>query len=99
MGMSEAEFYQTTPRFFLLKQEGWAESHLQQGWEIARYIAFFTISPHTKKGALKTVSDLGKFPWEVEQKEEWTPEQMSALKEQMKTDWENFINECKALEN
>lgn len=62
MGWSEEQFDLTTPAYFVAAYGGFIE---QRGdWERARYQAFYSLMPHTKKGRLKKMADLGRFPWE-----------------------------------
>lgn len=87
MGMSEQEFLDCSPRYFFARHRGFVRHHerqQQEAWERARYLAFYTLSPHAKKGRLKKLSDLGRFPWEKKPAPaettlpERTPEQRAA---------------------
>lgn len=60
-GMTEEEFWATTPKYFYYRQKAY-ERNMQERWEVARYTAWITISPHVKKGM--TMKRLGLFAWE-----------------------------------
>lgn len=65
--MREQDFWASTLRSLINRIEGYNKHYqLQQheAWEQSRMIAFFCVSPHTKKGKLRKFSDLIKFPWE-----------------------------------
>lgn len=62
-GMSESEFWDSTPRYMSAKIRA-LESAQRLAWEQSRYIAFHAIKPGDHKNRLKKLTDLGKFPWE-----------------------------------
>lgn len=63
-GMSEAEFWNCTPRYMAAKLKA-LELQQQLTWEQSRYIAFHAIKPGDHKNKLQKLTDLGRFPWEV----------------------------------
>lgn len=65
MGLTLREFLNTTPRYFVAARKGYARRE-QAEWERARYIAFYAVTPHVKKGSIRRMRDLGVFPWEKE---------------------------------
>lgn len=65
MGLSEEAFDNITPRYFMLRLRGMRNAQIQiyrNEWERTRWLAMFSIMPHTKKRIKPT--DLAKFPWE-----------------------------------
>ena len=65
MGMSVQEFYNTTPRQFQNKREGFQNRIQYQTelvWETTRWQAAVNIAPHTKKRL--GPKDLVVFPWD-----------------------------------
>ena len=101
MGMSEREFLCTTPRFFVAARKGFARRE-QGAWERARYIAFYAVAPHAKKGSFRKLTDLTKFPWEertVYQSEQAREQAEKLLKEKAAElfggEWNLKVNEEK----
>lgn len=97
MGMSEEQFSDCSPRFFFASHRGFIqhiEQQEQSAWERARYVAFYAVMPHAKKGRLRKLTDMGNFPWEgapanVPQFKEKTDDEMAdfiALAKQMHAD-------------
>lgn len=72
MGMSESEFYETSPRFFAARQRAWQRQQ-QEGWEQARYIGWLCIQPHIDTKRRIKITDLGRFPWEELKKPVFEP--------------------------
>lgn len=71
-GMSEAEFWGCTLRYLYNRLEGYRkarEMDVQAKYEVARYNAMLVLSPNVKKGKSLKVTDLGKFDWELTEKE------------------------------
>ena len=67
IGMSEREFYTTSPGYFAALWKGY-ERKIQHEYEVARYIGFHAIQPlkaSVKSWRINKYSDLGRFPWEV----------------------------------
>ncbi len=65
--MRENDFWASTLRSIVNRIDGYYKHYELQNhesWERARMIAFFAVTPHTKKGKIKSPSDLIKFPWE-----------------------------------
>jgi len=65
-GMSEREFWQSTPRFFFARYKAWIED--RNGWEQARFIAFHTMKTIDAKRQIRSVRDIAQFPWEEQEK-------------------------------
>lgn len=63
-GMTEREFWESTPRYLSAKIKA-LESSQRLSWEQSRYIAFHAIKVGDSKNRLKRLTDLGKFPWEM----------------------------------
>ena len=63
LGMSEEEFMLTTPAFFSARAKGY-EKQRQHQYELARWISFWAVVPHAKKGAVKNPQSLAQFTWE-----------------------------------
>lgn len=61
-GMSEREFWQSTPRFFFARYKAWLED--QNGWEQARFIAFHVMKTIDAKRQIRSVRDIAIFRWE-----------------------------------
>ncbi len=59
--MGEDEFWHCTPRYFAARQRGWSDARTERH-ELARTMAFFAVSPHVKKGSLKSPRDLWPLP-------------------------------------
>ena len=69
MLLSEAEFEEITPRYFMLRLKGLRDAQQQQyrnEWERTRWLAMFVLMPHSKK-RIKP-QDLARFPWESQKK-------------------------------
>ena len=64
LGMSEAEFELTTPRYMYHRQKGFEALQVEY-WQRTRMEAFYAFLPHTKKGALKRPTDLFQLPGDV----------------------------------
>ena len=67
IGMSEREFYATSPGYFAALWKGY-ERRIQHEYEVARYIGFHAIQPlkaSVKSWRINKYSDLGRFPWET----------------------------------
>ena len=72
VGMSEREVWTSTLRFFYNRLEGYRkekEIAAQVQYEVARYQAMQVLLPNLKKGKTLKVTDLGKFFWELSEKE------------------------------
>lgn len=83
MGWSQKDFYLSTPAFFFLAYDGFAEQQ-QLEWERARYISFHAIQPlkaHANKWKINRLTDIGLFPWEKEQakKIKLSPEELQKV--------------------
>lgn len=71
-GMGEAEFWQTSLRYLFNRLEGYRkakEIETQVTYEVARWQAMQMLLPHLQKGKTLKVTDLGKFYWELSEKE------------------------------
>ncbi len=62
LGMSENEFWECTPRFFVARIQG-KQRDERERWTIARQIAYWSILPHMGKKQIKPTA-LGVFSWE-----------------------------------
>jgi len=60
--MTESEFWQTTPRFFVARIQGKQRDEREQ-WVMSRQNAYWTILPHMGKKQIKPTA-LGVFMWE-----------------------------------
>ena len=83
LGMSESEFWRTSLRYLYNRLEGnqkVKEVEMQQRYEIARYLAANVVGPHVKKGAIKRLTDLGEFPWEISERKPVDTALVEALK-------------------
>ena len=83
LGVSEEEFYNTTPKFFFSRLTGFYQ-HIEETeklqWVRSRWLALLTIQPHVKK-RLKE-NDLGVFAWEKHN--EIKPEDVDRIKQRFK---------------
>lgn len=65
MGMSIQDFCSMTPDEFRAAHRAWTEheeSHMRNGWEMARTLSTFFLQPYSKKRL--TSGDVMKFPWD-----------------------------------
>ena len=65
MLLSEAEFEEITPRYFMLRLKGLRDAQQQQyrnEWERTRWLALFVVMPYSKRRMQP--KDLITFPWE-----------------------------------
>lgn len=53
----------TSPRFFQARLRGYNRRQ-EHEYELARWVSYWAVMPHSKKGQLKGVQSLAKFPWE-----------------------------------
>lgn len=61
MGWSQDEFWLSTPRFFQNAFFGWREQKKEEhieGLRRTRLVAFYSLLPHMKKGAMRRPEDL-----------------------------------------
>ena len=83
MRISPAEFWhEISYRDFILARRGFFETkdaEYKTSWEQARFMAFFSVTPHTKKGALNNMKDLVMFEWEKPEQVELTEEMMDYM--------------------
>lgn len=77
--MSEAEFWDCTPRYFQARLKAW-ELGVQRQWEQARYIGYLAVLPHVDGKKRLKQTDLGRFPWEKMPKPVFEPQDEAALK-------------------
>lgn len=63
--MSETEFDITTPRYFYFRHKGFESVRIEEA-KNTRIAAFYSMLPHTKKGALRRPEDLYPLPGDVE---------------------------------
>jgi hypothetical protein len=71
-GMSESEFWGCSLRYLYNRLEGHRkgfEMQMQVQYEVARYGAMLALLPNVKKGKEMKPTDLGKFRWELSEKE------------------------------
>lgn len=74
-GMSENDFWATTPRYFHAIIKG-RQRDDREKWMMARQVAYWTILPHMGKKQIRPTA-LARFPWERAsqlEKMELTPE-------------------------
>lgn len=66
--MSEAEFWNCTPRYFAACQKAWIERQRRE-WERARFTGWLSVLPHVshKRGGLK-ITELYPFEWDEKPK-------------------------------
>jgi hypothetical protein len=87
--MSEDEFMLTTPAFFASKVKA-KERQRQHEYELARWISFWAVFPHAKKGSVKNPQSLARFTWE-KATNDLTKEQLEIvykrLEEEGKKEW------------
>ena len=69
-GLSESDFWFCTPRYFAALQRAKNERY-KEDYERARYLGYLTLLPHVEKGKDLKPIDLGRFPWETEQRGEF----------------------------
>jgi glycyl-tRNA synthetase (class II) len=68
MLLTEEAFNDITPRYFMLRLRGMRNAqiqHYRNEWERTRWLAMFSLMPHSKKRIKPT--DLARFPWETAQ--------------------------------
>lgn len=66
VGMSESEFWDSTPRYFAARQKAYIQQERRQ-WERARFIGWLAVLPHVgKKSGGLSAKKLFQFEWEVE---------------------------------
>ncbi len=63
MGFTPDEIGWFTLREVYLAMQGHTKK-VQREWEIARWINFYSISPHVKRGSLLKLTDIALFDWE-----------------------------------
>lgn len=61
MGMSEEEFFDCTPVWFMRRRRAWLEN--RPGMEAARFVSFWVMRAAGAK--VKRLTQLAKFPWDV----------------------------------
>lgn len=61
MGMSEAEFFDTTPAHFMRRRRAWLDN--RPGMEEARFVAFYVMQAAGAK--VRRLQQIAKFPWDV----------------------------------
>lgn len=86
LGMSESEFWRTSLRYLYNRLEGYQkmrEMESRERYEVARYMAAITVGPHVKKGAIKRLTDLGEFPWEISERKPIDTKRIEDLKEKL----------------
>jgi len=78
-GMSENEFWDSTPRYLSAKIYAFEQGQRSE-WERARYISMYAVKAADSKNRIKKATDLGKFPWEIKRPRKLTPEEIAAQK-------------------
>ncbi len=71
MGMSEQQFFHTTPAHFMRLRRAWLEN--RRGMEEARFLAFLMLKSLDAKNRLRRLTDVMRFPWEEPEKVEFEP--------------------------
>lgn len=69
MGMSEQQFFHTTPAHFMRRRRAWLEN--RPGMEEARFVAFHVMKAAGAK--IQRLTQVCKFPWETSQTVEFAP--------------------------
>lgn len=79
--MSEAQFFDTTPRHFVRLRTAWLQN--RQGMEEARFVAFHVMKAGGYK--VRRFTDIARFPWEKHvrrvQLEDWDSPAMKKFSE------------------
>jgi hypothetical protein len=70
IGMSEAEFWDTSPRYFAARVKAY-DDRQKYDFERTRVASFLICSPHLKKHA--TLNRFWPSPWEKPKKIDWQP--------------------------
>lgn len=71
IGLKPAEFYDITPKEFVLLQrahEKNEQTKQQAIWDSTRWLACILLQPHMRKGRNIKPKDLAKFPWDEKTK-------------------------------
>lgn len=69
MGLSEMEFYGTTPRTFqniLTGRRRKEEADYKDAWERTRLMVVSSLMPHLGKGANRSIQKIYPLPWDKE---------------------------------
>ena len=69
IGIPPQEFWRMSLKEFRLTQRGFFErlkQERQTAWEQTRFMAFYILKPHAKRGRLNNFNDLVEFEWEKE---------------------------------
>lgn len=84
IGLTPHEFWRMSLNEFKSTQRGFFEKKKQEyqaKWERARFIAFYGLQPHLKRGRLRSFKDLIQFDWEKNDDVELpTREEMEAFR-------------------
>jgi len=76
IGLTPYEFWRMSLKEFRLTQRGFFErqkSEIQRTWEQARFISFYILQPHAKRGRLRNFKDIIEFEWEKERRKNVEP--------------------------
>ena len=69
VGMSESDFWDSTPRYFAARQKAYIEAERRQ-WERARFVGWLSVLPHVgKKSGGLSAKKLFRFDWESDRVE------------------------------
>ena len=80
IGMTEAEFWASTPRYFAARQKAYIENQRRE-YERARFTGWLSVLPHvTKKGGLR-ITQLFRFDWEEKPQAQFEPVDVAAMKQ------------------
>lgn len=79
--MSQNDLEITTPRYLQARIRGHREKE-QGAWDMARWVSYWAVLPHAKKGSVKNVTSLAKFPWDVKGANT-SAEEMAAIRERL----------------
>lgn len=77
MGMTEAEFYDTTPRHFMRRRRAWLQN--RHGMEEARFVAFYVLKAAGFK--VRRFDQVARFPWEKRRRIQWEEQSREELQE------------------
>lgn len=67
------EFWECTPTEFNLRLEGWREvqeAQSRERWEQTRHLAYLSLLPHVDKSKPLKITDVLKFPWDANPRQE-----------------------------
>ena len=87
--LTPSEFYDMTFQELKIMAEGKRrsdENQMRAMYEVARFQSVYVLQPHMKKGKKLKLTDIAKFPWEVDENLP-TPEKIAAARAAMYEKW------------